>query len=269
VSVDVAVPDLDAAMDELHRGLEVDWTPVGDVPGGGRETWQLDGVPVVHLMERPGIDAPHVVHVTCPTSDVAGAAGEFEALGWKRAADEGSDAEPVFAGPFSGMHVRLVDEQAHAALVDRLGLPDTEPVASRRGLVQVCAVVPQLEEAVEELRAAGVELSETSVFELDGATMNTVHGRRFPYLELIRSNPESDWVAETPQIDHVCWLVADWDKSLSRLIDSGIPIEVDQRHYAMPYTFHRAPASGLRLEMFEEELGRSVPTFFVFEDAAP
>ena len=115
----------------------------------------------------------------------------------------------------------------------------------------VGVVVADLEGAMDELRRA-LEVDWAEPVELlwgEWAYRSTFSRQGPPYLELIEGPAGSPWdPSRGSRLDHICFWVDDIAAARRRLVEDGIPLEVDGQAVGKRMNYHRAPLGGLRLE---------------------
>lgn len=114
---------------------------------------------------------------------------------------------------------------------------------------------------VQDIRQAMRDLSRTT-----GLTWNDVHdgtlgdwdyrivfSRVGPLrTELIEGPPGSPWdPGPGPRCDHLGYWAQDLDAAVRSLDERGCPLDFDARPYGRPFTYHRMPALGLRVELVD------------------
>ncbi len=132
-------------------------------------------------------------------------------------------------------------------------MPDSAPP-----FYQVGIIVPALEPAMEEL-STGLGLTWGTIVEIAYVAepvrfVFSVQGP--PHIELIEGAPGGPWdTTGAPRMDHIgCWS-ADVQTEKHELEARGLPIDVDGEALGNPiFTYHRAPASGMRVELVSESV---------------
>ena len=117
---------------------------------------------------------------------------------------------------------------------------------------QVGLVVPELEPALEELSAAlGLTFGSPVNREIGPWRIRVAFAKEGPpFLEVIEGAPGTPWdTAGSPRVDHLGWWSSDLDADEHAWSKRGLLLEADGRPHGRPFTYHRAPASGLRMEL--------------------
>lgn len=175
----------------------------------------------------------------------------------------------VYAGFPAALSALDCWRQVRAAHASR-GDEGAAAIPAREGLFphdyfHVGIVVPDLDAAIAEAEAA-LQL-----------TFNPPHDSRYgeddirvtyaregpPYVELIQGTPGGRWdTAAGPRLDHIGYFSGDLDADAARLETAGLLIDIDGRTDGAPFTYHRAPAMGMRIELvatrWRERLMRSI-----------
>ncbi|MGN9836722.1 VOC family protein [Nonomuraea sp. H19] len=142
----------------------------------------------------------------------------------------------------------------------RRGDPETSPgaapcpVAVSAGPYHVGFVVPDIERAMRDLtRVAGTEWNAVRDGALGDWDYRIVFSRQGPlYTELIEGPPGSPWdPGEAVRCDHIGFWAGALDGCSRRLVEDGYPLDFDARPYGRPFTYHRMPALGLRIELVD------------------
>lgn len=115
---------------------------------------------------------------------------------------------------------------------------------------------------VEDLDAAAQELGRTLGLEFNAPHESTYGDSHIrvcyslqgpPYLELIQGEPDSMWSTSAgPRPDHVGYFVSDLEAARARLEANGMPVDIDGIAFGGRFTYHRAPHTGLRVELIDE-----------------
>jgi catechol 2,3-dioxygenase-like lactoylglutathione lyase family enzyme len=116
-------------------------------------------------------------------------------------------------------------------------------------------VVPDLETTAGELqRALGLTFNPPHESVYAGDRIRVAYARQGPpYYEVIEGSPGSRWdTAGGPRIDHVGYFSDDLERDVAALEAAGLPIEIDGRPQGVPFTYHRADASGIRVELISD-----------------
>ena len=73
-----------------------------------------------------------------------------------------------------------------------------------------------------------------------------------PYIELVEGAPGSQWdTTGGPRLDHVGYFSHDLDADVATLEEAGLEMHIDGRRYGAPFTYHRACAAGMRVELID------------------
>ncbi|MEV0824432.1 VOC family protein [Nonomuraea rubra] len=115
-------------------------------------------------------------------------------------------------------------------------------------------VVPDLARAMRDLtRATGLAWNEVRDGRLGTWRYRIVFSRDGPLLtELIEGSPGSPWdPGPGPRCDHVGYWAEELDDAVRTLEAQGFPLDFDARPYGRPFTYHRLPALGLRVELVD------------------
>jgi hypothetical protein len=119
---------------------------------------------------------------------------------------------------------------------------------------QVGILVQDLDAARDELgRALGLTFGETLERTNGPWTIRVCFALQGPpYLELIEGPPGSPWDnGGVSRIDHIgCW-TPDIEASKAKLAEEGFSLELDGSQYGGLFSYHRGPASGLRVELLD------------------
>ena len=117
---------------------------------------------------------------------------------------------------------------------------------------QIALIVPQLEAAMTELNEVlGLTFREPLNREIGPWRLRVTFSRQGPpFFELTEGQPGSPWdPTGAPRIDHLGWWSSDLTEDATSLAEAGAQIEVDGRAHGKLFTYHRAPITGLRLEL--------------------
>lgn len=115
-------------------------------------------------------------------------------------------------------------------------------------------VVEDLDAAIEELsRTLGLEFNEPHDSTYGDSHIRVCYSLQGPpYVELIQGEPGSLWdTAGGPRADHLGYFVDDFEASKQRLIDSGMPVDIDGMQWGRTFSYHRSSHSGLRVELVD------------------
>jgi catechol 2,3-dioxygenase-like lactoylglutathione lyase family enzyme len=118
-------------------------------------------------------------------------------------------------------------------------------------------VVPDIDAAIAELGGAlGLHFNppHESVYGPD--TITVAYAQQGPpYFELVQGAPGSQWdTIAGPHLDHVGYFSHDLEADVATLEAAGLPVDVDGRQYGAPFTYHHAPAGGMRVELVSEAI---------------
>jgi catechol 2,3-dioxygenase-like lactoylglutathione lyase family enzyme len=126
-------------------------------------------------------------------------------------------------------------------------------------------VVPDLEATAAELeRALGLTFNAAHESAYGDSRIRVAYANQGPpYYELVQGGSGSQWdPSGGPRIDHVGYFSHDLDADVAALEASGMPVDIDGRVHGVPFTYHRAPAAGMRVELigeaWRERLMRSI-----------
>ena len=118
-------------------------------------------------------------------------------------------------------------------------------------------VVPDFSATVAELSAAlGLTFNPPHESVYAGDRIRVAYAPQGPpYYELIQGSPGSQWDSTGgPRIDHVGYFSHDLDADIAALEAAGLPISIDGRPHGVPFTYHRAAAAGMRIELVAEAM---------------
>jgi Glyoxalase/Bleomycin resistance protein/Dioxygenase superfamily len=124
----------------------------------------------------------------------------------------------------------------------------------------VCCVVPNLEQAMEELtRSIGVSWQKTrerESGELRWRLVYSVDGP--PFIELVEGAPGTPWeTPDGPRLHHFGRFTDDLDAGIAVIEAAGGHVETDGREISGRWAYVRAPRSGALVELIEaDEQGR-------------
>jgi hypothetical protein len=133
-------------------------------------------------------------------------------------------------------------------------MPDTEPY------FHVCSVVPDMEQAMEELgEAMGLHwqtIRDRASGDMRWRVVYSVEGP--PFIELVEGQPGTPWhTAEGPRLHHLGRFTDDLDTGIAAIERAGGHIETDGREISGRWAYVRAPRSGALIELIEaDEQGR-------------
>jgi hypothetical protein len=123
-------------------------------------------------------------------------------------------------------------------------------------------VVPNIDAAMEELsRALGLKWQVPHTSHYGDSTIQVAYSINGPpYLELIQGEPHGPWnTTGGPRLDHIGYWSDDIQTDKRSLEEHGVPIDVDGESLGNPrFTYHRAPLSGLRLELIDSAASRAL-----------
>jgi len=119
----------------------------------------------------------------------------------------------------------------------------------------VGVVVPDLEAAIAETeRALGFVFNPPHESRYGADTIRVTYAQQGPpYYELIQGGPGSQWdTSGGPRLDHIGYFSHDLDADVASLEAAGMPVDIDGREYGGVFTYHRASATGMRVELVGE-----------------
>jgi hypothetical protein len=126
---------------------------------------------------------------------------------------------------------------------------------------QVGVLVPDIECAMHEL-GAGFGFSWGRVLRHDviGHPLEIVFSRQGPrYIELIHGPGDSPWdCGGTTRMDHLGFWSDNLEADKRHLINSGVPLDIDGALHGRPWTYHRVPATDLRIELIDTSSRQSL-----------
>ncbi len=122
-------------------------------------------------------------------------------------------------------------------------------------------VVADIDAAMAELGPAlglTFNASHQSVYGPD--TITVAYARQGPpYVELVQGAPGSQWdTSGGPHLDHIGYFSRDFEADIAALEAAGLPVDIDGRQYGAQFTYHRASAGGMRVELVGEQLRERV-----------
>jgi hypothetical protein len=113
-------------------------------------------------------------------------------------------------------------------------------------------VVPDLVVSMQELAMGlGLSFNEPHDSEYGGDRIRVAYARQGPpYYELIQGEVGSRWdTGAGSRMDHVGYFSHDLDADVAALEAQGLALDIDGREWGRPFTYHRAPAAGIRVEL--------------------
>jgi hypothetical protein len=119
----------------------------------------------------------------------------------------------------------------------------------------VGVVVPDLEAAIAEAeQGLGLVFGAPHESRYGPDTIRVTYARQGPpYYELIEGAPGSQWdTSGGPRLDHIGYFAHDLDADAAALEAAGMPVDIDGRTYGGRFTYHRASATGMRVELVDQ-----------------
>jgi hypothetical protein len=117
----------------------------------------------------------------------------------------------------------------------------------------VALVVEDLAASMGELTAAlGVRWDEPHDSRYGEWSIRVVYSLDPPFIELVQGEPGSPWdTSAGPRLDHIGYFSDDVLADSARLEAAEVPIDFDPAPYGRggAFAYHRAPSSGLRIEL--------------------
>lgn len=118
-------------------------------------------------------------------------------------------------------------------------------------------LVVDIDAAMEQLSdALGLTWNEPHESSYGAWRLRATYSREGPpYIELIEG--DGPWAASggVAKIDHLGYWSEDLERDKRRLVEAGLPIEIDGPQHGGDFTYHRAAAAGLRIELVGPERG--------------
>jgi hypothetical protein len=110
-------------------------------------------------------------------------------------------------------------------------------------------VVEDLDAAIAELRSlAGLRFVEPQVVPVGPWRLRVAFARSGPpYLELIEAQAGTPWETSAA-LDHLAWFSDDLEADMAALA-AVAPVELDGTAHGRRFSYHRAPATGMRIEL--------------------
>jgi len=116
----------------------------------------------------------------------------------------------------------------------------------------VCFAVPELEAAMGDLDAAGIEWSPPRADTLGGWSYRIVFSRTAPHIELIQGPSGSPWdAAGGAHFHHLGWWTHPLSGSARQLAEAGLPPDFDGCLYGRSFAYHRMDSIGARIEIVD------------------
>lgn len=118
---------------------------------------------------------------------------------------------------------------------------------------QVGVIVANLEAAMRELGTA-VHVQWTGPFESQLGPWHLRYALSTDgQFELIEADAGSPWNPSGGEshLDHLAYFVDDVGRQQRRLIEAGLPIDIDGSQFGGPWSYHRSSFSGLRIELVD------------------
>lgn len=118
---------------------------------------------------------------------------------------------------------------------------------------QVGIIVANLEAAMEELGIA-VQVQWTGPFESQRGGWHLRYALSTDgQFELIEAESGSPWnpSGSGSHLDHLAYFVDDLGGQQRRLIEAGLPVDIDGSHFGGRWSYHRSSFSGLRIELVD------------------
>jgi hypothetical protein len=115
-------------------------------------------------------------------------------------------------------------------------------------------IVEDIEAAIAELSAGlGLEFNEPHESTYGHSHIRVCYSLQGPpYVELIQGQPGSLWsTTGGPHADHIGYFVDDLEASQAKLEAAGAPVDIDGKQFGNRFAYHRAPASGMRIELID------------------
>jgi hypothetical protein len=119
----------------------------------------------------------------------------------------------------------------------------------------VCYIVPELEEAMDELtRSTGVEWQAPRDRASGDMRWRLVYSvGPPPFIELVEGEPGTPWHTAEGQLHHIGRFTYDLDEGIREFEAVGGTIEVDGREITGRWAYFRIPTSGALIELIEAD----------------
>jgi len=120
-----------------------------------------------------------------------------------------------------------------------------------RPFFQTALVVPELEPALDELVAIGLRFGEPRDREIGPYRIRVAMSLDGPpYVELIEGAPGTPWdTSDGPLLHHIGFYTSALTEDRGHLVEEGLPLLIDGTEHGGVFSYHVAPASGLRVEL--------------------